>query len=272
MTFCVRLGPGVALEKIGGKARSLVRLAEAGLPVPRAIVVTTDLLAQLRAGGPKLPSALTAPGALTTVEGAARALAAVPWPAGFATTLAREVDTLVPEPGARYAVRSSASIEDKAGALAAGLFLSRVDVARGEVLEAVRAVLGSAISPAAVAYLAQHDLSSDNLDFAVLIHEFVQGDAAGAAAFDPTRAESPTIEIHAGKEKAIEGRARARIEAAVRALAKTDGPVEVEWVVGRWRTHVLAAAAAAIAGALAASARSSRCRRSIRCPRRRTAI
>jgi len=232
MTFCVRLGPGVALEKIGGKARSLVRLAEAGLPVPRAIVVTTDLLAQLRAGGPKLPSALTAPGALTTVEGAARALAAVPWPAGFASTLAREVDTLVPEPGARYAVRSSASIEDKAGALAAGLFLSRVDVARGEVLEAVRAVLGSAISPAAVAYLAQHDLSSDNLDFAVLIHEFVQGEAAGAAAFDPTRAESPTIEIHAGKEKAIAGGARARIEAAVRALAKTDGPVELEWVVG----------------------------------------
>src|SRR5204862_83415 len=83
------------------------------------------LLAQLRAGGPTLPSTLTAPGALTTVEGAGRALAAAPWPAGFATTLAREVDTLVPEPGARYAVRSSASIEDEAGALAAGLFLSR---------------------------------------------------------------------------------------------------------------------------------------------------
>src|SRR3954465_9555879 len=134
MTFCVRLGPGAPPDRIGGKARSLLRLAEAGLPVPRAIVVTTDLLAQLRAGGPKLPSTLTAPGALTTVEGAARALAVAPWPAGFATTLAREVDTLVPEPGARYSVRSSASIEDEAGVLAAGLFLSRIDVDRGEVL------------------------------------------------------------------------------------------------------------------------------------------
>ena len=68
MTFCVRLGAGAPVEKIGGKARSLLRLAEAGLPVPQAIVVTTDLLAKLRAGGPKLPSTLNAPGALTTVE------------------------------------------------------------------------------------------------------------------------------------------------------------------------------------------------------------
>jgi pyruvate,water dikinase len=230
MTFCVRLGPGVAVDKIGGKARSLLRLADAGVRVPRAIVVTTDLLAKLRAGGPKLPSTLNAPGALTTVEGAARALAAAPWPEGFASTLAREVDTLVPEPGARYAVRSSASIEDEAGALAAGLFLSRVDVARVEVLEAVRAVLGSAISPAVVAYLAQRDLCSDNLGFAVLIHEFIPGAAAGAAAFDPARPEPPTIEVNVGRAAVIEGAVRGRIDAAVRALARTDGPVEVEWV------------------------------------------
>ena len=49
MTFCVRLGPGVASARIGGKARSLLRLAEAGLAVPQAIVVTTDLLETLRA-------------------------------------------------------------------------------------------------------------------------------------------------------------------------------------------------------------------------------
>ncbi|HXU00834.1 MAG TPA: PEP/pyruvate-binding domain-containing protein [Polyangia bacterium] len=231
MTFCIRLAPGAPLQKIGGKARSLLRLADAGLTVPKAIVVTTDLFATLRADGPKLPSTLNTPGALTTVEGAARALAAAPWPAGFASTLAREIDTLVPEPWARYAVRSSASIEDDAGALAAGLFLSRVDVARVEVLEAVRAVLGSAISPAVVAYLAQHGLESDNLGFAVLIHEFVEGEANGAAAFDPARAEPPTIEVHSGRVPAIEGAVRTRVEEAVRALAKTSGAVELEWVV-----------------------------------------
>jgi phosphohistidine swiveling domain-containing protein len=231
MTFCVRLGPGAPLDKIGGKARSLLRLADAGLPVPRAIVVTTDLLASLRAGGPHLPMTLAAPGALTTVEGAARALAAAPWPEGFASALAREIDTLVPEPGARYAVRSSASIEDQAGVLAAGLFLSRIDVARGDVLEAVRSVLGSALSPAVVAYLAQHGLATDHLGFAVLIHEFIAGEAGGAAACDPARADPPTIEVQTGKAAALDGAARARIEQAVRALASTNGPVELEWVV-----------------------------------------
>ena len=110
------------------------------------------------------------------------------------------------------------------------MFLSRVDVARGEMLEAVRAVLGSALSPAVVAYLAQHGLASDNLGFAVLIHEFIEGEAAGAAAFDPTRPEPPTVEVQAGKAASIENGARARIEEAVRALAATHGAVELEWV------------------------------------------
>ena len=259
MTFCVRLSPDAPVETIGGKARSLLRLAEAGLPVPRAIVVTTDLLAKLRAGGPHLPATLNAPGALTTVEGAGRALATAPWPEGFASTLAREVDTLVPEPGARYAVRSSASIEDEARVLAAGLFLSRVDVARGEVLEAVRAVLGSALSPAVIAYLAQHGMRWDDLGFAVLIHQFVDGVASGAAAWDPARAKAPTIEVHAGKASAIDGAPRERIETAVRALAVTHGPVEIEWVVSGGAPTFLqlrplrSTAAAAMAPAVAPS-------------------
>ncbi|HEY7375880.1 MAG TPA: PEP/pyruvate-binding domain-containing protein [Polyangia bacterium] len=239
MTFCVRLGPAAPPEKIGGKARSLLRLAAAGLPVPNAIVATTDLFATLRAEGPRLPSTLNAPGALTTVEGAARALAAAPWPEGFASALAREIDTLVPEPGARYAVRSSASLEDESGALAAGVFLSRIDVARGEVLEAVRAVLGSALSPAVVAYLAQHGLHTDNLGFAVLIHEFIDGQFAGAAAFDPTREEPPLIEVQTGRTAALQSAARARIEEAARALAKGHGAVELEWVVSDGRPTFL---------------------------------
>jgi pyruvate,water dikinase len=239
MTFCVRLGPGAPLDRIGGKARSLLRLTAAGLTVPRSIVVTTDLFAALRAGGPRLPSTLNAPGALTSVEGAARALASAPWPEGFATALAREIDTLVPEPGARYAVRSSASIEDDPTVTAAGLFLSRIDVARGEVLEAVRNVLGSALSPAAVAYLAQHGLRSDELGFAVLIHEFLDGEAAGAAACNPARDAAPIIEVQSGKATALLTAARTRIEEAARALAKANGPVELEWVVCEGRPTFL---------------------------------
>ena len=272
MTFCVRLGPGAAREKIGGKARSLVRLAEAGLPVPRAIVVTTDLFAALRAGGPPLPSALTAPGALTTVEGAARALAAAAWPAGFATTLAREVDTLVPEPGARYAVRSSASIEDEARS--AG---GRVCFCRASMSPAARCWRRCARcwaprcrpppSPTSRSTACRPTTS----DFAVLIHAFVDGDAAGAAAFDPTRAEPPTIEIHAGTATALEG-ARARPHRGGGARAGEDRRAGRDRMGrGRRRRHVPANAAAAIAERLPA-ARRSRSPSFDPLSRRRTAI
>jgi phosphohistidine swiveling domain-containing protein len=231
MTFCVRLGPDAPPDRIGGKARSLVRLAAAGLPVPRAIVVTTDLLKHLRQGSPPLPASLALPGALATVEGAARAIATAPWPEGFAATLAREVDTLVPEPGARYAVRSSATIEDDSKGLAAGLFLSRVNVARGDVLEAVRAVLGSAFSPAVVAYLAQLGLCTDALGFAVLIHGYVDGEVTGSAACDPAAPDSLTIEVQGGHQASMEGAPRARIIQVTRELAAAHGASEIEWVV-----------------------------------------
>jgi pyruvate,water dikinase len=234
MTFCVRLGAplpaGVSADRIGGKARSLLRLAEAGLTVPPAIVVTADLLAALRADGPPLPTSLTAPEALAIIERAERALATAPWPDGFAVMLAREVDTLLPDPGARFAVRSSAAIEDEANLLAAGLFLSRVDLPRGEMLEAVRAVLGSALSPAAVAYLAQTGRRVEELGFAVLIHPFIEGDASGAAAFDPKSSPAPIIEVHAGNPGALRANAERRLTDAVRALAAAHGPIEVEWV------------------------------------------
>ena len=88
-----------------------------GSPVPPAIVVTTDLFAALRADGPPLPATLTEPDALATHRARRpRARRRRPGPRRSPQTLAREVDTLVPEPGARFSVRSSASIEDEAGA------------------------------------------------------------------------------------------------------------------------------------------------------------
>jgi phosphohistidine swiveling domain-containing protein len=230
MTFCVRLGRDAPPDRIGGKARSLLRLTSAGLPVPPAVVVTTDLFAALRADGPSLPDDLTTGDALARMDDVARALATAPWPAAFVNTLVREVDTLMPDPGARFAVRSSAKIEDKAGALAAGLFSSRVDVARGDVLAAMREVLGSALSPAVIAYLRQNGLGTDALGFAVLIHPFVSGEAAGAAAFDAASSEAPLIEVHTGDAALLELGTQQQLSDTMRKLAATFGPVEVEWV------------------------------------------
>ena len=225
MSFCLRLGPESPRDKIGGKARSLLRLAEAGLRVPRAIVVTSDLFAALRAAGPPLPATLAEPGALGALEAAARAVADAEWPAGFRASLAAELPALDERPSARLSVRSSAAMEDDADTLGAGLFLSRLDVGAAEVDGALRAVLASALAPGVLAYLSRRSASIDSLGFAVLIHAFTVGDAAGVAALDSSHG-APEIETHHGDATD----ARAQIQAALVRLSTLHGPVEIEWV------------------------------------------
>ena len=224
MSFIVQLDRDAPAEKIGGKARSLVKLAAAGLPVPPAIALTTDLYASLRAGGPPLSATLATAGALQAIETAARALRDAPWPAGFAEALARALAALDGRAQARFVVRSSAAIEDRPDALGAGLFLSRLDLPAADVERAVREVLASALAPGVAAYLSRRSLPLDGLGFAALIHPFVAGDAAGSAALDSSHG-APVIEAHHGDAT----RARARILDALTRLTVTQGPVEVEW-------------------------------------------
>lgn len=225
MSFCVRLDPAAPREQIGGKARSLLSLAQAGLPVPPALAVTTELFAALRSGAPPLPPSLADPGALAALDAAARALRQAPWPPGFAPDLAAALASLDARPEARFAVRSSAAIEDRADALGAGLFLSRLGVPAAEVAAALREVLASALAPGAAAYLARHAQSADGVGFAVLIHPYTAGDAAGIAALDSSHG-APAIETHHGDAAP----ARARIAEALSRLVPLHGPVEIEWV------------------------------------------
>ncbi|HTA18579.1 MAG TPA: PEP/pyruvate-binding domain-containing protein, partial [Polyangia bacterium] len=210
--------------RIGGKARSLLRLAAAGAPVPRGFAVSTALFRALRAAGPPLPATLGDEDALTRARGAATALAAAPWPDGFLGELAAAAAALDATPTARFSVRSSATLEDRADAVGAGIFLSRTDVAAPDVPAAVRDVLGAALAPAALAYAARRGLPIADLEMAVLVHPFTRGDAAGTAAFDPARDDAPMI------DPAPSGAARAAIIGVTRALAARDGAIEIEWV------------------------------------------
>ena len=241
MSFIVQLDRDAPAEKIGGKARSLVKLAAAGLPVPPAIALTTELFSLLRAGGPPLPATLAAPGALAAIEAAARALHAAPWPAGFAAKLAGALAALDGRAQARFVVRSSAAIEDRPDALGAGLFLSRLNLVAPEVEHALREVLASALAPGVVAYFARRSPSTDRLGFAeeglgfaALIHPFIAGDAAGSAALDSSHG-APVIEAHHGDAT----RARARIQDALTRLTIMHGPVEVEWAASGYEVTFL---------------------------------
>jgi phosphohistidine swiveling domain-containing protein len=212
---------GPPATELGGKARSLARLAGLGFPTPPAFVITDALFRALRAGGPPLPASLDdGERALAALERAAGALETAPWPDGFEDELGRRLAALG---GGRFSVRSSFVTEDRPEALAAGVYQSRVDVTAGEVPAAVRAVLRSALSPAALAYALAHRQSPAAPPVAVLVHPFVPADAAGAAAREGT-AEL----IHAGDGQPSPA-ARAAVEQALRVLAARLGGVEVEW-------------------------------------------
>jgi phosphohistidine swiveling domain-containing protein len=205
---------------LGGKARSLARLAAAGLPTPRGFVVTDALF---RALTHDEDGRALAPGA------ARRALASKDFPAGFAPTLDARLAALG---SPRFSVRSSFAQEDQAGQIAAGIYESRIEVAADDVPAALREVLQSALAPGALAYARTHGQTAAAPPVAVLIHAFVAGDAQGGAACWPpaddrdTLAE-PIIDVHAGT---LTPTARTAIATAARALARRHGGSEIEWV------------------------------------------
>ncbi|MEA2700571.1 MAG: rifampicin phosphotransferase, partial [Myxococcales bacterium] len=239
MTFCVPLTPAASgagpsdAASIGGKARSLIRLAQAGLPVPPAFAISAEVYRLLRRTGPRLPTQIAEAGDLSALENARAALLAAPFPGGFSEELAanlRRIDeTITDDSDARFSVRSSFASEDDPAALAAGLFQSRVNVSQNAVEGAIRTVLASALTPAAFVYTQRHQTDVDAAGVAVVVHPFVAGAAAGSAAWDPNGAAPPTIE---GLPATTPGAAtlRAAIEVAVRRLAQQHGAVEIEWV------------------------------------------
>ena len=82
----------------------------------------------------------------------------------------------------RYAVRSSANLEDSLNYSFAGQFKSVLD-AHGveDILHAIRSIWASARSDGVRAYLEQHSLESDVLKMAVLVQEMIPAQVSGVA-------------------------------------------------------------------------------------------
>ncbi|HEY2748119.1 MAG TPA: PEP/pyruvate-binding domain-containing protein, partial [Polyangia bacterium] len=131
---------------VGGKAETLARMRAAGLPVADGVVVPADE----RVDAADLHAALTRLGG----DG---------------------------EGGARFAVRSSSTVEDAAGGSAAGVFESIVDVAAADVGAAIATVRASADAPAVAAYLAARGIARAGVRVAVLIQPLVAAAAYGVA-------------------------------------------------------------------------------------------
>jgi phosphohistidine swiveling domain-containing protein len=205
---------------LGGKARSLVRLSDAGLTTPVGFAVLDDLFRAL-CPGLALPKQIDQAG-LARLDEVKKALLDAPWPAGFAEELNQHLGQVRAD---LWSVRSSFAGEDQAGGLGAGVYHSVVGIPAAQVSAAIREVLASALSPGAVAYALAHGLEPAAGPIAVLVHHFIQGHADGGAAYDKTP-ESFVMQARGGKLSAT---AQQRLRESVQSLAAQHGPVEVEW-------------------------------------------
>jgi pyruvate,water dikinase len=147
------LDPTQARALLGTKAASLARLTGAGFPVPPGVVVTTDAAADWDQAYERLRSAAAELGG----------------------------------PDQRFAVRSSATAEDLAGASYAGQYETVLDVRLDQLPQAVQQVMDSAATARVAAYRQAHpqaapaDPSGSGGGMAVLVQVMVPADAAGVA-------------------------------------------------------------------------------------------
>jgi phosphohistidine swiveling domain-containing protein len=155
LTEAAHLDPTQARALLGTKAASLARLAGAGFPVPPGVVVTA-------------------------------AAATADWDQAYGRLHAVAAE-LGGGQGRRFAVRSSASAEDLAGASFAGQYETVLDVGLDKLPDAVRRVVDSAASARVAAYRHAHpqaapaDPSGSGAGMAVLVQVMVPADAAGVA-------------------------------------------------------------------------------------------
>jgi len=150
-----RLDPTRARALLGTKAANLARLTGAGFPVPAGMVVTA---------------------------------AAAAWHQALARLRAAAAE--LGSRDQRFAVRSSASAEDLAGASFAGQYETVLDVGLDELPQAVRQVLDSAASARVAAYRQAHPEADSTAapaadpsgsGMAVLVQVMVPAEAAGVA-------------------------------------------------------------------------------------------
>ena len=171
--------PAPDLARQGGKGANLVRLAAAGLPVPRFVIVETDAYRSFVAAAglaPLIADALRANPAEAS-ERIRAAFASAPVPVGLRQRLADLVAPLAERP---VAVRSSATAEDLPGFSFAGQQDTFLQV------EGVEAILGRIVAcwsslwtERAIVYRDRNGIGHDAIALAVVVQDMVDADASG---------------------------------------------------------------------------------------------
>lgn len=177
-----------ALETVGGKGLSLVKMTNAGLPVPGGFHITTQayrtfieanqlqekIITALKEVDPSLPASLET--ASETIRGF---FAQGEIPAEIAESIRRSYETLGC-PGKSVAVRSSATAEDLPEASFAGQQETFLNMRGKEaLLDAVKKCWASLWTARAIAYRIKNNIDQNSVALAVVVQEMVPAEAAG---------------------------------------------------------------------------------------------
>ncbi|WP_165490144.1 PEP/pyruvate-binding domain-containing protein [Propioniciclava sinopodophylli] len=177
------MSPSADLARQGGKGANLVRLRDAGLPVPAFVVITTDEYAAFVADhglAAPIAAALRRPAAEASDTIRAAFAAATP----TAAQRARIVEALAPlldggEPAGPLAVRSSATAEDLPGFSFAGQQDSCLSVTGMDaVVDSIVACWSSLWTERAITYRTRNGIGHD-ATLAVVVQQMVDADASG---------------------------------------------------------------------------------------------
>jgi pyruvate,water dikinase len=187
----------------GGKGASLAKLTRGGFPVPPGIIVPADAYRAFVAGVPGLDALVSALRPQDAAELHARCagiralLVAAPLPAELDAALRARLPTLLEME--RVSVRSSATLEDLAGAAFAGQHDTYLNVAGVDgVLDAVRRCWASLWEDRAVRYRHERGFGVGEAAMAVVVQRMVRSEVAGVAfSVDPVSGDLDRIVVNA---------------------------------------------------------------------------
>jgi pyruvate,water dikinase len=190
------------MSSSGGKGASLARLTQAGFPVPPGFVISPQAYRDATGAIAPLVKRMKAmPNDPVHVEKASAEIVAALQSIALPPTLVAEIAESCAEvgPRARWAVRSSGTAEDLAGAAFAGQHDSFLNCAG--ITDVVRRVLDcwcSLWSPRAIAYRARLGFNHSDVAMAVVVQRMVNADVGGVAfTMDPVGGSLDAVVIDA---------------------------------------------------------------------------
>jgi pyruvate,water dikinase len=174
-----------AVSLVGGKGHNLINLVQAGFPVPPGFVVTADSYQHFIAALDWLDAHLLALAFDDTVRLSEQCadlrcrFSQEALPRDVSQAIAQALVVVQPPPGARFAVRSSSTLEDLAQAAFAGQHDTYLNVSPDDIPRRVRDCFVSLWGDRAVLYRHHQGFSQQQTRMAVVVQLQIECDRAG---------------------------------------------------------------------------------------------